>query len=271
MALRIRKEVESEDIKLPAELEHLSFSSIDTFLTCPMRWKFRYVDKIKSPPSIFLEFGGSGHEALKLNNIHKFESGSDLPTKIVNDKFCDTLQTKKKNIEDWDGENPETSYDKHIRLGQKLLAEYMKEVAPIFTPAVMPEQEGNIKISGVPLVYYVDLETHTNIWDYKFVGRAKSDKDVSNSLQMWLYSIARNKSNTNMLSFCKKNGDIVSASAEIGERERTWARYIVQTTARAIVAGHFFPRKPDGQESWQCTPKFCGYYHMCRGGSRRMT
>jgi hypothetical protein len=271
MPLRIREQKEAEEsVKLPDSIDHLSFSSVDTYLACPMQWYFRYVEGVKRPPNIFLKFGGCGHEALKFNNMNKWETGNDLPANIVTDKFADEFSVQRKTIEDWDGEDPDKSYDKHQKIGAGFMGDYMEHVAPTFKPASQPEAKGELKIGNIPLIYYIDLETDKTIVDYKFVGSKKSERDVKNSLQMWLYSIARKKEDTSMMFFNKKNGDIYDEVATIDDTDRTHARRIVLTTARAITSGAFFPRKPDGQEAWRCTPKFCGYYHMCRGGSRRM-
>lgn len=254
-----------EPIKLPEGINHLSFSAINTYLTCPMQYYFRYIEKVKSPPAIFLEFGSSGHEALKLNNKSKFVTGTDLPTKVVTEKFCDTFADKKKIIEDWDGENPDIAYDKHIKIGQNMLTEYMGAVAPTLKPDAEPEEDINTIISGVPIKIFIDLPANGEIIDYKFVGTAKTDADVKASPQMWTYSYAMKRSNVNLISFCKKNGNIQSASAVVDDEDIRWLKRIVRATAIAISAGVFFPRKPDGQEKWVCTPKFCGYYGMCRG------
>jgi len=267
VALRIRPP-DLEPVKLPSGLDHLSASSISTYLVCPMQWYFRYVKGVKSPPAIALEFGKSGHDALKMNNMHKLDQGKDLPSKIVCDKFSDQLAVKKKDIEDWGDENPDKAYDKHQELGRKLLNDYMNEAAELFTPDEEPEVEVRETIAGVPLLMFIDLISGNEIWDYKFVSTKKNDSDVKNSLQMWVYCIAKNKSKANLLSFCKRTKNIESASADITDTDKNWCKSIIRKTAGAISAGVFFPRNPDGQEKWRCSQRFCGYYHLCRGKGR---
>jgi DNA helicase II / ATP-dependent DNA helicase PcrA len=49
----------------PFHVDYLSYSQIETFKTCPLHYKLKYVLKIPSPPSGALSFGISVHAALK--------------------------------------------------------------------------------------------------------------------------------------------------------------------------------------------------------------
>src|SRR6185295_39282 len=43
----------------------LSHSSMSTYLTCPQKWKFRYIDKIPEKPRSVFSFGKSVHTGLE--------------------------------------------------------------------------------------------------------------------------------------------------------------------------------------------------------------
>ena len=47
----------------------LSYSSINTYETCPQKFKFQYEDRLPTSPSAALAFGDSLHQAL-----HRFHS-----------------------------------------------------------------------------------------------------------------------------------------------------------------------------------------------------
>jgi RecB family exonuclease len=47
----------------------LSYSSINTYETCPQKFKFQYEDRLPTSPSPALAFGDSLHQAL-----HRFHS-----------------------------------------------------------------------------------------------------------------------------------------------------------------------------------------------------
>ncbi|MEJ2347956.1 MAG: ATP-dependent DNA helicase, partial [Patescibacteria group bacterium] len=55
--------IEKEKGKI--HVDYLSYSQIETFKTCPLHYKLRYIFKIPTPPSAPLSFGSSIHAALK--------------------------------------------------------------------------------------------------------------------------------------------------------------------------------------------------------------
>lgn len=254
-----------EPIVLPFGLDHLSASSIDTYLRCPMQWYYRYVMGLKQPPAIALEFGSCGHEALKFNNQFKFEKKEDLPTNVVLDKFSDVLSTRKKDIEDWGEGGKEKSYDIHQNLGREFLSDYMRDFAGQLTPDKMPEERRHVNIAGVKIEYVMDLQAGGEGIDYKFVNTKKNNNDVKNSVQSWTYSYAEKFTKMNMISFAKKTGEIAFAEADITPADHAWLHEIVKKVAESLKTGVFHPRNPGGMEWWVCTPKFCGYWDRCRG------
>jgi len=255
------------DTSLVLPKPHLSYSAVSMYLLCSKQYEYRYIKDLKEPPAVSLEFGKSGHEALEFNNKYKHETGSDLKAKVVQEKFADEFTTRKKEIKNWDGEDQHTAYDKHIKIGKALVEKYMKDLAPGLTPEHEPEKEKNVVINGVPMKMYIDLTTKAVVNDYKFVKKAKSEKDVKNSLQLWIYGTVEKKSQGSFISLNKGNGGVVRHIQPITNRDKAWGAHIIKATAKAITAGVFFPRAPDGLDSWKCQPKFCGFWARCRGKS----
>lgn len=56
----------------------LSYSKIDCYLECPRKYKHRYIDKIKEPENIYLEFGTNFH-----NSIKERKSANPIVDKMV--------------------------------------------------------------------------------------------------------------------------------------------------------------------------------------------
>src|SRR3989338_5719784 len=54
----------------------ISYSALETFKRCPLKFKFQYIDKIKTPKSKEAVFGTLLHSALKI--LH--EPGLIIPT-----------------------------------------------------------------------------------------------------------------------------------------------------------------------------------------------
>ena len=48
-----------------APLESLSFSAVETYITCPLQYKYRHVLKLPSLPSSALSFGTTIHDSLR--------------------------------------------------------------------------------------------------------------------------------------------------------------------------------------------------------------
>ena len=46
-------------------IEHLSYSSISSFLTCGKAWKYRYIDKVQAPTSPTLIIGSAVHDTVE--------------------------------------------------------------------------------------------------------------------------------------------------------------------------------------------------------------
>ena len=46
-------------------LDHLSYSSISTWLMCPRSWKYRYLDRVPVPTSPALMFGSAFHNTVE--------------------------------------------------------------------------------------------------------------------------------------------------------------------------------------------------------------
>lgn len=47
------------------EVKRLSYSSVTTYMDCPRKWKFRYIDKIKTPRGAALAFGSAAHNTIQ--------------------------------------------------------------------------------------------------------------------------------------------------------------------------------------------------------------
>ena len=57
------EELPQQIVKQP--IEYLSYSQIETFMTCPLQYKYRYILKIPIPPTAAGSFGTSIHLTLQ--------------------------------------------------------------------------------------------------------------------------------------------------------------------------------------------------------------
>ena len=61
------------------EQRHLSVSQMKTYLICPLKYFYRYVQRLPAPKSPELSLGIAVHSALEVNFTQKIQSREDLP------------------------------------------------------------------------------------------------------------------------------------------------------------------------------------------------
>lgn len=71
-------------------LDHLSPSSISSFLTCSLRWKFERIDHLPSKASQALRLGKAVHRAIEVYNLQAFR-GISSDKKVVIEAFDEEL------------------------------------------------------------------------------------------------------------------------------------------------------------------------------------
>jgi hypothetical protein len=109
---------------------HLSFSQISMFLRCPAQWEFRYVQKLKIPPSGALILGSAWHETIEQNYVQKIVSDEDLPLECMTDFFSDIWTNKIRSEEIDFGDDPGKLKD----LGVLITDIHHREIAPKVKP-----------------------------------------------------------------------------------------------------------------------------------------
>lgn len=138
-----------EDINL----EHLSASSINSFLRCPAVWYFRYIEGLKQPPTAPMTLGKSVDKSLDTNYKHKIQTKTDLNVAEVLDVFSTTFDESKEET-DFQDDKPGDVKDTGVRI----ITKYHTEVSPKLQPL---ESQRKISIdlpeSPLPIIGYIDL------------------------------------------------------------------------------------------------------------------
>lgn len=249
---------------------HLSPSALDTYLKCPMVYYWRYVEGRKDPPGIAMVNGSAGHMGLEINNRHKKKTGEDLPTKTVVEAYADTLSDKWVEVEDKEG----LTKDGVIKTTSPAIANYMEEDAPSILP-VGVEQPFQIDVQGLPVRGFIDIVAESGwVSDYKFPKSRRSPylkQDTAEaSIQLATYGRAMGTEKVGYhlmlpvehLKTKTNPGECRRITTKFTPAKWLEAEEMYLSVARAISAGAF-PLCPPN--SWNCSPKFCGYYHRCRG------
>lgn len=234
----------------------LSFSRIDTYQNCGLKFRFAYIDKLPQKPSPHLSFGNSVHAALESFFDRKLPQAPPL------DVLLDTLYAK------WDKSGfaglPRDEQLEYYRHAQDVLRRYYQRVVDDFRLPLATEQwfdmpmGNNVTIVGSIDRVDVDDDGGLHVIDYKTNRKAKTYRDVSRSLQLSLYALAceylyGRLPKSVALDFVVPG---VSIAVPVSELDLDKARTTVLETAEAIRAAAFTP-EPNPLCNW------CDFQALC--------
>jgi len=172
------------------KVDYLSYSQIETFQTCPMHYKLRYIYKVPTPPSPSQSFGTAMHATLK-NFFEEVKSGIKPSDKML----FDLLETN------WvkEGFKSKSHEKEFFQKGKLYLSGFLKNG---FNPKNLPvalEQTFTVPIgTGLKIGGRVDrvdeLENgEIEIIDYKTGATIPTQRDVDKNLQLSFYALAATK------------------------------------------------------------------------------
>lgn len=244
------------DPKLP--VGYMSKSQVEMMLRCPKQYEFRYIDGIKSAPSVAMVEGTSHHKWIEGNNLHKLNTGEELRASDALDIFHETWRKVVKEAEGTREERKKAESRAPLMI-KAYLKTYAKKVHPVAV------EERVLKIfGGIPFLGFIDVMTEKKvIIDYKTAARAHGKSAVLNSVQLASYAKAKGVRRVGLVSLVKtQTPKVVEVVADLTAHDIAWAERIVSDSAKMVKAGMFPVCAPD---AWHCSERFCGYWHMCRG------
>ncbi len=251
-----------------------SYSALDTFQTCPQKYKFQQIDKLKSPKKVEQVFGTVVHSALK----YMFERNPLYPTV---DEIVD-FYTKKWNsaVEkiQWNNPDAKTETEKmFFEEGVRIIKNFHKKNSPWNFNAVELESRFSIDVEDTEtgevhtlagILDRLDKNPDSDeyeIIDYKTGKKMPSQEMLEDNLQLGVYGLAISQKWTHVnpknikasLYFLKHNDKITTTlSREKLERVKSRVLAIVKEIERRIEAGEFEPT-PGPLCDW------CGFKQIC--------
>ena len=166
----------------------LSFSRVDTYQTCPLKFRFSYVDGLPSVPSPALSWGSAIHAALEAWWDQK------LPEPPPVDVLLTALYD---NWDDAGFEGMERDEKlKWYRHARNVLARHHARFAASYQPAVACEEWFELDLGdGIEVVGSIDHVARTpsgglGVVDWKTNRKAKPRRRVAGSLQLAIYALA---------------------------------------------------------------------------------
>ena len=252
------------------KLARYSYSALDCYNSCPQKFKFEYVDKIKkesrqNAPALM---GNIVHTAL--DNLYKL--GADGIVMPVDD-----LKSFYKN--EWESVGVENilvdsdfhTIDDYIRIGEEILIKYYEKHKP-FNQSILLGTEQNLYFTlpgtDFPCKCRVDRMSKRDdgtieIVDYKTGVRLAKVSDSSYYYQMGLYQLAVMENypdfkNIEVVQYFLRHEEAVTRKFSEEELDSLVVEFkdAILETIHAQQTGSFQP-----QESGLC--RFCEYYDIC--------
>ena len=189
----------------------LSYSSYHTYLECPLRWKFLYVDRIPETPRGYFTFGRVVHSVLEELVRPLVVPSARRAGETDSQRTLDDWQSRPHGPADsalmtrdemlalydrsWSGEGY-TSPEEETRyraLGRELLSKYYDQLAKNRPQPVAVEEHLEARWDGIPIHGYIDRIDRGStggleILDYK-TSRELSASDAKDSDQLSLYQV----------------------------------------------------------------------------------
>jgi hypothetical protein len=251
-------------------LDHLSYSSINAYLSCGANWNFKYNQDIKTPTSPELCFGSAWHSTVE-NFVGSGHQGN----------LVDLWQANwHKQIEgqevDWGLDTPESFCNEGIRIlsHKDIQAGILSIKAGIDDQGPRIERKVELRVPGVPLpvIGYIDIITADGVpGDFKTSRSSWTADKALNEMQPLFYLAALNQAGIatpgwrfRHFIFIKTKTPQFQAIEHVhNPGQLMWLFKMIQEVWRAIDAG-IFPCNPT---TWLCTPSYCNYWSICRGKS----
>lgn len=258
---------------------HVSFSQLSMYLRCSMQYYFRYIVGLKEPPKLPLAIGKGGHSALEYGGRYKMKNGVDLAVPDMLDIASTFIDIESEEVEAPASEKGEAK-DRAVAA----IRVYQTRDAAAVNPAGV-EVEFNLDLNdpdepNIEPIRIVNgkidiITTDTGVWDYKFVGQARSQNEVDLSPQLSLYGkvfrvlTGRYASKTGYQMFLPGSTrtppdsraiyrDAALMTPEKQEARFQRLRFQFQQVEKGIRTGMFMPTDDPRVCSW------CGYRDRCQ-------
>lgn len=222
--------------------EVLSPSQVNTYLTCPAKWYFRYLLGLTEPATGSLALGRAFHATLAANFRRKMSTGGGLQQEELRETFeqewilgCDEAEFR-------DDEDA----DDLAATGEALVSAYMTEAANYIKPRAV-EQPVTGAVGGVKVQGVVDvIDTHGCIYDFKTASKRPNGVAPDHAFQLTTYAmIAPGASRECRLHTVTKTKtvQVIQQTFQAGDEERRFAETVYPMVQASIRDGIYPPHR----------------------------
>lgn len=256
-------------------IDHLSYSSVNTYLLCPRSWKFRYLDKLAAPTSPALIFGSAFHNAVE--NYLARETSTPLVA-IWAESWKEQLESERNQNIFWGDDNADDMFALGERmLRTKAITETIDAIKPLIQdgePVIEKFIELGVPGVPVPIIGYIDVITQDGVpCDLKTASKKWYASKAESEAQPVFYLAALNQLGYDLNPEMKFRYYIFtktkSPAVQVIETKRTIGELMalfgtVVNVWRGIENNVF----PCNTNTWKCSAKWCEYWDGCQGSLR---
>lgn len=166
---------------------YLSFSKISTYLKCPMRYKFIYIDELPTYPRSYFSFGNSLHEVLE--EFYR----EDVRKKEIKSPYLYLIELLDKN---WHSEGySNLAEEKRAKIeARRILTKFYRTEFFNYKPAIAVEKEFSFDFYGIEVKGRIDrIDGDYNsirVIDYKTTSLLPRFFKEEDFLQLLIYKMA---------------------------------------------------------------------------------
>lgn len=246
-------------------IEHLSFSSINTYLICGEAWRRRYIAKEPAPISSSLVLGSAFHDAVE----GYIKGAPDL--EAAYEQSWSTQLERGQDVA-WD-EQPDTVKADGLRMVRAAPVRKLLDDIRANFDAERGEIERRVELHvpgvPIPIIGYIDIITRDGVpGDFKTAARMWSDEKAGNQMQTLFYLAALNQEGIDdhqwrFVHYVFSKGQHPSAKTFVSQRKPSEVFGLFEIIKRVwdAIEKHVYLMQTD---SWKCSSRYCGYWTTCQ-------
>jgi len=238
--------------------EVLSPSQVNTYLTCPAKWYFRYLVGLVEPANGALALGKAFHATLAANFRQKMASGNDMEPAEVREIFAQEWKLASVDVELREDEDA----SELAETGEALATAYISEAARSVQPRAV-EQPVAGEIAGINVRGIVDvIDVNGCVVDFKTASKRPNGITAEHGLQLTTYAmITPGASGLCRLDTVTKTKtvQVIQQTYDVGPEERRFAETLYPMVQNSIRDGVHPPHRRSPLRS----RRHCGYWHEC--------
>jgi CRISPR/Cas system-associated exonuclease Cas4 (RecB family) len=251
--------------------KRLSYTQIDTYLNCPRKYNYIYVEKPERlPGSVAMILGKSVHEVLARILARKMD-GRKYDRQVIHKLIKESRVKLRKELSDIAKLiGLPININEASRQHDALIEKWCLDILPEFEPTAV-EAKVEAEIAGYPFIMYIDaIHADKRVVDWKVTTSMKNKYQVAGSLQLSIYCMGTGMREVAFGSLIrpregkeanwKPRIEVVKGTRNMGELR--WAEEVIGGAIEGI-ANSYYP--VCGTDNFLCSAKYCDFWPICRG------